>query len=1318
VEWENVGPNSSVTVALFLVSAEPINPVGIRIFDDATGDLVNTITVNGSVESGPLLNSDGTFNDFELHNPIVYAPDQFNPDQFNPDQFNPDQFNPDLYNPDQFNPDQFNPDQFNPDQFNPDQFNPDQFNPDQFNPDQFNPDQFNPDQYNPDQFNTNLTDADTLHNPELPKPDPVYDDGVLVTQVVKLDVNYGIENDGNTLTPYSVDFALADEQVLAMIANKEISVQLIAWQDKQVSDVQFCEPALITENRIIAAVNNPDLTKLYIPDIHNNRVGALTYFIAPRDILQNTLRFEGPRDKIQILADALEEDIISYVFASQAANTNGYVLDLGQEQVVRDRTRPKFNFPDDATSVFEATGRDGAVLPSDWVTASKNTETLTPICTPVLGSTIPLDIKNGGKTNLICSATSPSNNVTANLSMFISVLDTKKPTITPGSGQENDILIDANVLNGALVNYSVPTATDVNKVDTDVSVACLPASGSTFPLGATGTDVTCTATDESGNKSEPQIFTVIVEDITPPDVLVGIPAPVTLDATSSAGRIFSWDPVTTTDIADGPLTADCRSTGGLTSGSTFPLGAAGTEVFCSATDRAGLSSNASFVVTIEDQSTPSALVNVPASKTLEATSPFGAPYSWDPVTATDIVNGPMVAECKSAGGLTSGSTFPIGATGTEVICTATDDAGLSSAGLFTVMVLDRIPPALPVYSDLTVQATSTAGTPVTWSELATDIVDVSVAVDCSPVSGSTFPIGVTPVSCSATDAALNTVIDTFDVTLEDTTEPVINDVQPPDGFDPDEPYPFQLAADANTITVIWPISVTDADPGLSITCEVNGSLLDPIGDLVFDANQISAMFTYEFPVGLTTVSCTATDSGGLSYEVDFPVNVLDVTPPDTPNTPVQDFSNVEAEGPSGTIVTWPTLSAYDAVDVSVDADCSTPSGSEFMFGTTLVNCTATDTAGNESEENSFDVTIVDTRPPTLFGISSTPIVVSAGTNGTASPDIYDGITASDIADLSPSLVCGPNPPLLFGEHTITCTATDASDNSASGSYVIHVIDDIGPIITLIGPASITLEAGVDSYTEQRATAIDNVDGDISAAIVISGSVDTSTVNTYTIRYDVTDNQGQEAVTVMRTVKVVDRIAPVISVPANPIVIDSAESPVIVDYSTLVSVYDAGYPNTTANCFPSSGSDFYWGDTPVTCNATDANGLGNPANTASFSVTVRYLYDIDIIVPKRALKIGSTLPIDWQYREWDDGSIVDSSAFDVAINWAQTDDCETPKPDGIRGEDSGSSDFRYSASSGTWQYSLQTKGLMATDYLITIAPPGAGVEDAVVCVTLR
>jgi sulfatase modifying factor 1 len=74
-----------------------------------------------------------------------------------------------------------------------------------------------------------------------------------------------------------------------------------------------------------------------------------------------------------------------------------------------------------------------------------------------------------------------------------------------------------------------------------------------------------------------------------------------------------------------------------------------------------------------------------------------------------------------------------------------------------------------------------------------------------------------------------------------------------------------------------------------------------------------------------------------------------------------------------------------------------------------------------------------------------------------------------------------------------------------------------PVITLTGDASITLTQG-DTYTEQGATWTDNVDG--SGDAVVTGSVDTSTIGTYTITYNYTDAAGNVATEVTRTVDVI------------------------------------------------------------------------------------------------------------------------------------------------------------------------------------------------------
>jgi len=78
-------------------------------------------------------------------------------------------------------------------------------------------------------------------------------------------------------------------------------------------------------------------------------------------------------------------------------------------------------------------------------------------------------------------------------------------------------------------------------------------------------------------------------------------------------------------------------------------------------------------------------------------------------------------------------------------------------------------------------------------------------------------------------------------------------------------------------------------------------------------------------------------------------------------------------------------------------------------------------------------------------------------------------------------------------------------------------DTTPPVITLIGDETVNLTVG-DSYKDQGATATDDVDGDITANIVVGGDVvDTNAVGTYIITYNVSDVAGNPATEVTRTV---------------------------------------------------------------------------------------------------------------------------------------------------------------------------------------------------------
>ena len=102
---------------------------------------------------------------------------------------------------------------------------------------------------------------------------------------------------------------------------------------------------------------------------------------------------------------------------------------------------------------------------------------------------------------------------------------------------------------------------------------------------------------------------------------------------------------------------------------------------------------------------------------------------------------------------------------------------------------------------------------------------------------------------------------------------------------------------------------------------------------------------------------------------------------------------------------------------------------------------------------------------------------------------------------------------------------DSSLDALSG----QLTDIQAPVITLAGTSTVTISKGT-VYTESGATAVDNIDKNVK--VVISGSVDNTTVGSYTLTYTATDAASNKS-TKTRTVIVVkeviaDIIPPVIT----------------------------------------------------------------------------------------------------------------------------------------------------------------------------------------------
>jgi HYR domain-containing protein len=141
---------------------------------------------------------------------------------------------------------------------------------------------------------------------------------------------------------------------------------------------------------------------------------------------------------------------------------------------------------------------------SSWTVSAADAEDdpdPTPTCSPAAGTILPL-----GVTTVDCSV-SDSVGSTATDHFDVTVVDTTAPTL---HGVPSDIAVTTSDAAGRTVSFTDPTATDA--ADASPEVGCAPDSGSFFPVGTT--NVTCTASDASGNQST-GTFRVTVRYVAP-----------------------------------------------------------------------------------------------------------------------------------------------------------------------------------------------------------------------------------------------------------------------------------------------------------------------------------------------------------------------------------------------------------------------------------------------------------------------------------------------------------------------------------------------------------------------------------------------------------------------------------------------------------------------------------------------------------------------------------------------------------------------------------------------------------------------------------
>jgi len=461
-------------------------------------------------------------------------------------------------------------------------------------------------------------------------------------------------------------------------------------------------------------------------------------------------------------------------------------------------------------------------------------------CTPAGGPGMDFDATSHfplGASTINC--TDGTNNAAAN----VTVQDTTPPTVSVPSGASGTT---SSLSGTAIVTWPDATANDT--VDGALPASCVPASGSSFVVGTT--TVTCSATDSHSNTGSASFaVTVTFLDTTPP-TFTSVPSSFTQEATSSAGAAVSY---TITAVDDSGATP-AISCGGHESGTTFPLG--GTSVSCTATDGAGNSTPvpATFTVTVQDTTPPT--LNLPSNITVEADSGSGKSVTYT-ASASDAVAGSPPVSCSPP----SGSTFPI--TTTTVNCSATDGTN-SANGSFTVTVTDTTGPSFSaVPADRQVEANTPAGSVVNYTPpTATDPTDGPEPVTCLPGSGSTFPLGTSPVTCSATDAHGNTSTVSFSVSVVDTTKPTL--VVPAD-------------------RAIY----ADTPDGISAQSQLVAQFLNEAQavDSVDPSPHVSNNAPGFFTVGVHVVTFTASDASGNANSKGATLDVRPMPPAGTPPLP-------------------------------------------------------------------------------------------------------------------------------------------------------------------------------------------------------------------------------------------------------------------------------------------------------------------------------------------------------------------------------------------------------------------------------------------------
>lgn len=761
----------------------------------------------------------------------------------------------------------------------------------------------------------------------------------------------------------------------------------------------------------------------------------------------------------------------------------------------------------------------------------------------------PGDIFPVGTTTVTYTLTDTNGNVSA-INLDVVVVDTVAPVIS-GMPTDIDLLTETGICT-RLVEWIEPEASDDCSVTSFTSNI---ASGTVFELGTT--TVTYTVIDGWGNVVSSS-FNVTIRD---EELPVFAAAPADIVSGNDPGEChaqISWAPATVQD--------NCGVSSVISShqpGDIFPLG--DTEVTITATDDNGNVNLHQFTVSILDTEAP-LISNIPADFVLDN----------DPAQCTAVVNWQLPGISDNcgisvfSGTANSGDAFPIGTTVVEY--TLVDNSGNQTNANFSITVIDtEMPILLGLPQDISVfNDPGQCGANVTWDVPTPWDNCELVDFDGSHEPGAFFPKGTTEVTYLVIDGMGQVTTGTFDISVDDDEAPQISGM----------PADRTISADAGLCSAIhsWTVPVP------SDNCEV-----------------VSFTATHEpgeaFPVGVTQVSYTVTDSMGMTTTDQFSITVVDNENPQIIRIP-SDMTVVVEEGDCTIPVSWIAPDSQD--NCAIDTfSLSHASGSEFPVGMTTVEINTADIHGNTSAA-SFTVTVLDQETPVILNL---PADISLTSDGDACGTTVtwiepQGADNCSVSDLTSDQVNGEFYPV--GITVVTYSILDASGNSDEASFAIEITDTTAPAFVEI-PQGIQMSSDPGQcgaiVSWNPVTADDNCEVDTISGSHSSGMFFNTGITT--VDYLVTDIHGNQT-SHSFDVEILDQEQPqIIGIDENIVVTnDGGQCGANVSWIQ---------PEATDNCLVDSlthsipsGAFFSVGTTQVAYLAVDNSGN---ETIKSFSVTV-------------------------------------------------------------------------------------------------------------------